>query len=261
MSTHPAVRLGARGLGARHGRVDVLQGIDLDCRAGQWLAVVGPNGAGKSTLLRCLAGLMAPSQGQVLLEGRPVSAWPASERARQLAWLAQTSQDDTPMSVLDTVALGRLPHRGWLGVGGMTAADRHAVDQAVSDTDVQALVGRRLDALSGGERQRVWLARALAVQAQVLLLDEPGTHLDAPHQRLLARVLRREAGSGRAVVSVVHELSLALAADRVAVLNRGKLVAEGPHDDPDVHRSLEQVFDHAIQIVNTHGRWVAVPQV
>jgi iron complex transport system ATP-binding protein len=261
MSTSADARLRAQGLGARHGGVDVLQGIDLDCRGGQWLAVVGPNGAGKSTLLRCLAGLMPPSQGQVLLQGQPVSSWPAQARARQLAWLAQTSQDDTPMSVLDTVALGRLPHRGWLGMGGMVVADRQAVDQAVADTDVQALVGRRLDALSGGERQRVWLARALAVQADVLLLDEPGTHLDAPHQRLLARVLRREAEAGRAVVSVVHELSLALAADRVAVLNRGKLVAEGPRDEPRVHRALEQVFDHAIEIVNTHGRWVALPQV
>jgi iron complex transport system ATP-binding protein len=261
MSTRAEVRLRAQGLSARHGAIDVLQGIDLVCQAGQWLAVVGPNGAGKSTLLRCLAGLMPPSQGQVLLGGRPVVDWPAQARAKQLAWLSQTSQEDTPMSVLDTVALGRLPHQGWMGMGAMTAADRQAVDQAVADTDLQALVDRRMDALSGGERQRVWLARVLAVRAGVLLLDEPGTHLDAPHQRLLGRVLRREAQQGRAVVSVVHELSLALAADRVAVLNRGTLVAEGAHDDPLVHRALEQVFDHAVEIVNTHGRWVAVPQV
>ncbi|MDE2400552.1 MAG: ABC transporter ATP-binding protein [Burkholderiales bacterium] len=261
MSGATSVRLRAQGLSARHGAVEVLSGIDLSFHGGQWLAVVGPNGAGKSTLLHCLAGLMAPSSGQVTLDGQAVTAWPAQVRARRLSWLAQNSHEDAPMSVQDTVALGRLPHQGWMGLGGVTDADRQAVDQALLDTDTSAFRFRRLDALSGGERQRVWLARALAVQASVLLLDEPGAHLDAPHQRLLARVLRREASQGRAVVSVVHELSLALAADRVAVLNQGALVAVGSRDDTQVHRALEQVFDHAIEIVRVHDRWVAVPQV
>lgn len=261
MSPQATALLNVQGLSAHFGEVPVLHHLDLACRAGQWLAVVGPNGAGKSTLLRCMAGLMAPSQGQVLLGDSPVLQWPAQARARQLSWLSQQVQDDTPMTVYDTVALGRLPHQGWLGLGACTTADTEAIERALADTDMSASAGRPLNALSGGERQRVWLARALAVQAPVLLLDEPNAHLDAPHQRLLATVLRREAAQGRAVISVLHDLSLALAADRLAVMSQGRLVAVGLRDDPLVHRAIEHVFEQALAVVQVQDRWIAVPQL
>jgi len=253
--------LNVQALSAHFGSTAVLHDIDLACQAGQWLAVVGPNGAGKSTLLRCMAGLLTPSHGQVLLEDVAVSQWPASVRARQVSWLSQQAQDDTPMTVYDTVALGRLPHQGWMGLSARTALDEQAIQTALTDTDMTQSALRPLNALSGGERQRAWLARALAVQARVLLLDEPNAHLDAPHQRLLARVLRREAAQGRAVVSVLHDLSLALAADRLAVMAQGRLVAVGARDDQVVHRAIEQVFDQALAIVQVQDRWMAVPQI
>jgi iron complex transport system ATP-binding protein len=163
--------------------------------------------------------------------------------------------------VFDTVALGRLPHRGWMGWSGLSPQDTAAIEQALADTDMAWAAERTLGALSGGERQRVSLARALAVQAAVMLLDEPVAHLDAPHQRLVAQVMRREAAQGRCIISVLHELPLALAADRIAVMHQGRVVAEGARDDPAVHRAIEAVFDQAVAITSVNDRWVALPQL
>ncbi|HIV71989.1 MAG TPA: ABC transporter ATP-binding protein [Candidatus Aquabacterium excrementipullorum] len=256
-----AVALQAEGLSAAHGRQPVLHGVNLSVRAGQWLALVGPNGAGKSTLLRSLAGLMPLNAGVVRLLGHDAREMPAQERARQLAWLGQDVGGDPAMAVADVVALGRLPHQGWLGWPDGRVQDRAVVEQALADTDMAWASDRTLGALSGGERQRVMLARALAVQAQVLLLDEPVSHLDVPHQRLVAQVLRREAAQGRCVISVLHELPLALAADRLAVMHQGRLLAEGAADDVAVHRALETVFDQAVAVLRHDGRWTAVPRL
>lgn len=255
----PAPVLSARGLRVALDGRTVLHGVDLDLLPGRWLAVVGPNGAGKSTLLRCLAGVVPPAGGSLTLEGRALHAWSVRERARRLAWLAQAEPQDASISpsVRDIVRLGRLPHQGLLATA--TATDEAAVRAALADTDSGMHADRALDALSGGERQRALLARALAVGAQVLLLDEPAAHLDAPHQRLLAGVLRREAARGTAVVGVVHDLNLALAADRIAVMASGRLLAEGPCDAPDVHRAVQAVFDDAVVVRPLDGRFVALP--
>lgn len=255
------VPLQALGIHATLAGRTVLMDVSLECRAGEWLALVGPNGAGKSTLLRCLSGLLKPQRGQITLGGRGLAEWSPRQRARQIAWLAQGDALDAELApaVLDVVQLGRIPHHGLLG--GQTASDRSAVQSALDDTDSAAHSHRALDALSGGERQRVLLARALAAQATVLLLDEPTSHLDAPHQRLLARVLKREAARGRAVVSVMHDLNLALAADRIAVMARGHLVAHGPCDSHAVHRAIEAVFDDAVAVQTVGGRVIALPML
>lgn len=255
---HPAA-IEARRLCASHGERQVLHEVDLRAQAGEWLAIVGPNGAGKSTLLRCMAGLMAWQAGEISLQGQALRLWPSRARARHLAWLGQDAGGDPAMAVRDVVALGRVPHQGWLGLSGMRAADRGAVSQALQDSDMAWAADRSMSALSGGERQRVHLARTLAVQAPVMLLDEPVSHLDAPHQRMLARVLRREADKGRCVVSVLHELPLALAADRLLVMQAGRVVMQGHRDDPDVHRAIESVFDQAVTITRVAQRWVVLP--
>lgn len=256
--------LTAHQVHARRGGRLVLHGVSLQAHAGQWLAIVGPNGAGKSTLLRSLAGLLPVVQGEVRLQGRVFSHWPLRERARALAWLGQQSEGDEAMTVHDTVALARMPYQGWLGLGGLTEADRLAIEQALLDTDLQDKAQRTLGALSGGERQRVNLARALAVQAPVLLLDEPVAHLDAPHQRLVAQVLKREAAQGRCVVSVLHELPLALHADQIAVMQTGHIKAHGAAHDEAVHRSMEAVFEQAIRIAQVEMlgqyQWTVLPQ-
>jgi iron complex transport system ATP-binding protein len=245
---------------ARAGRL-VLDEISLSLQVGEWVALVGPNGAGKSTLLQVAAGLMKPLAGEVRLAGQPWAHWSARDRARRLAWLAQSPEGDVDMRVRDVVALGRLPHQGWLSWGAANGAlDQVQIDLAMAQADVQEFSEAPLGALSGGERQRVHLARALATQAPVLLLDEPLAHLDAPHQRRVAQLLRQAANQQRAILSAMHELPFALQADRLAVLDRGRLLALGPATEPAVRSALLGVFEHAIEIGEVQGRWTAWPR-
>ena len=231
-------------LGGRH----VLDGVTLQIGAG-WTALVGPNGAGKSTLLRALAGLQPLVSGRVMLQGQDVHRAPPVERARRLAWLSQQGDVTGELTVRETVELGRIAHLGLLGTPG--AADHAAVERAMAFTECTGWQCRRLHELSGGERQRVLLARVLATEAPLLLLDEPTTHLDAPHQVALARLFRRLAGDtaqARAVLTVLHDLPIALQADRLLVLEQGRLRADGPPSDPAVQAALVGVFAGAIRI-------------
>jgi iron complex transport system ATP-binding protein len=257
------VPLQARGLCLRLGSQRVVDAVSLDLRAQEWTAIVGPNGAGKSSLLQLLAGLRTADAGQVHLQGRLLQAWPARERAQRLAWLAQQGEAEGDIAARDVVRLARLPRHGLLGAPD--AADEAAVSAAMLETACAEFAARRLNELSGGERQRVLLARALAVGAPVLLLDEPTTHLDAPHQRDLVRSLVARARGGAAVLAVLHDLNLALAADRVLVMNQGHLVADGPPCDAALRAALVAVFGGAFSIegLSTPGgpRWVALPSL
>lgn len=248
-----APELQACGLSVRLGRTQALDGVD--CRIGRgWTAVVGPNGAGKSTLLRALAGLQAPSAGTVRLDGVDLHRLPPQRRAQSIAWLAQGAEHPTELTVRETVLLGRLPQMGLFGAP--TGDDESAVDRALAATGSTDKADARLQTLSGGERQRVLLARALASEAPVLLMDEPTAHLDPTHQVTVARLSRRLAAT-RTVVTVLHDLSLALAADRVLVLQAGRLAAEASPHDPALHRVLQQAFGGALHITRLGSRWIA----
>jgi len=235
----------------------VLQGVSLDLQPG-WTAIVGPNGAGKSTLLRTLAGLLPPQAGELRLQGRPLAQWPAAQRARQIAWLGQQGALTGDLTVRELVALGRLPHLGLFGTAG--PEDERCIAQAMGEAGCAAWAERRLSQLSGGERQRCLLARALAVQAPVLLLDEPTTHLDPPQQVAVVRLLRRLGQQGT-VVSVLHDLPLALQADRLVLLREGRVVAAGAHDDTAVHAALTEVFEQALRIERSGSRYIALPDL
>ncbi|MET0508861.1 MAG: ABC transporter ATP-binding protein [Burkholderiaceae bacterium] len=247
--------LRTRGVAVRLGTTAALAGIDVEFAPG-WTAVVGPNGAGKSTLLRVLAGLLRPDTGVVELDGRPLHRIPALERAQRIGWLAQQGDVTGELTVAETVALGRLPHLGLLGTPD--SGDEMAVARAMALTECASWAQRRLLELSGGERQRVLVARVLATETPLLLLDEPTTHLDAPHQVALGRLFARLARGGtaaRTVLTVLHDLPIALQADRLLVLDRGRVAADGPAVDPSVQRALEAVFDRAIRIdVDRDGR-------
>jgi iron complex transport system ATP-binding protein len=242
--------LRARGLYAAYGPCTVLH--DVHCEVGRgWCAIVGPNGAGKSTLLRALAGLLVPAAGRIELDGEPLAALPARERGRRIAWLGQLGETCGDLTVRETVALGRLPHLGPFAAAGV--ADAAAIDAAMAATECSDWQDRPLAHLSGGERQRTLLARALATEAPVLLLDEPTTHLDPPHQVALARLARRLAHE-RTVVSVMHDLPLAFAADRVIVMRAGRIAADGRPDDTAVQAAARAAFDDAVRFEQRDGR-------
>ena len=240
------------------GTTQALRDVSLTVPPG-WTAIVGPNGAGKSTLLRALAGLQAPDSGEVLLNDRSLAHTPPRQRAMQIAWLAQQGEASGELTVRELVHLGRLPALGLFTAP--TADDEARVDEAMRDAECSAWQLRRLLELSGGERQRVLLARALAVGAPWLLLDEPTTHLDPPHQVALVRLMRRQVLAGVRVVSVLHDLSLALLADTLVVMQAGRIHAQSGRDDPVLHAALIEVFDGAIRILKLGSRWVAVPHL
>ncbi|MDB5894920.1 MAG: transporter [Rhodoferax sp.] len=248
----------AHGLRARLGRAEVLHGIDLAIGAGRWTSIVGPNGAGKSTLLKTLAGLL-PHTGTVRLMGEPMAAMPPRLRARRLAWLGQGEGSADDLTVYDVAMLGRLPHQAWMAAPGAT--DRTAVEQALRATQAWDWRHRVLGELSGGERQRVLLARVLAVQASVVLMDEPLANLDPPHQADWLELVQRLVRAGTTVVSVLHEISAALHADDMVVLAAGRVVHCGLCADPVTHRSLEAVFEQRIRIHRLNGQWLALPHL
>jgi iron complex transport system ATP-binding protein len=223
------------------GGAPVLKSVSLRAAAGEVLGLVGPNGAGKTALLRCAAGLAERHGGAVRLADEDLRGLPLQVRARRVAYLPQSRDVAWPLSVADTVALGRIPHRG---LGRASAAvDAAAVGAALARVGLAPLARRRLDTLSGGEVALALLARALAVEAPVLLLDEPCAALDPRHQLAAMALFRNLAAEGACVCVVLHDLALAARfCDRVAVLDHGRLVAEGPPDTALDDTTLARVY-------------------
>lgn len=235
-----------------------MHGISLALPRARWTSIVGPNGAGKSTLLKVLAGLLAHS-GEVILLGQPMAKMRGRDRARQLSWLGQNESSADDLTAYDVAMLGRLPHQAWLAPP--SAADHAAVERALRATQAWDWRGRPLGQLSGGERQRVLLARALAVEAEVLLMDEPLANLDPPHQTDWLLMVRNLVAGGKTVVSVLHEISLALQADELVVMDKGRVTHQGACADAATHRALEAVFDHRIAVHHLAGQWLALPRI
>lgn len=222
----PTPALQARGLCVDRGPRRVLDHVDLEVDAGVVTALIGPNGSGKTTLLKALAGVL-PFSGQVLVKGRALDTLDRRARARHVAYVPQQSALDAPLPVFDVVAQGRLAHRAALG--GLSRADLAAIDDALVATDVKMLAPRAFTSLSHGEKHRVLIARGLATEAPVLLLDEPTAGLDLAHVLELLDLFTRLAAEGRSLLVVLHPLAEVKAvAARVAVLHEGKRLAYGP---------------------------------
>jgi iron complex transport system ATP-binding protein len=216
----------AAGYGARK----ALDDVSAQFAAGRVTGLVGPNGAGKTTLLRVALGFLKAEQGGVTVLGTPLGDWSREALARRIAYLPQSAEAHWPILARKLVALGRMPYREFLAPLG--AEDNDAVDAALSRCDASQFAARRMDELSAGERARVLLARALATQAPILLVDEPAAHLDPAHQLQLMELLREEAARGAAVIVTLHDLSLASRfCDELVVLKAGRAVAQGAPAD------------------------------
>jgi iron complex transport system ATP-binding protein len=252
------MRIEAKGIAIAFDGKPILAGIDLALRPGELVGLIGANGAGKTTLLRILADLLPPASGRVLYDGAPVATLGRRTLARRLAFLAQGGSVQWQMRAEAVVALGRLPHRR--PFADLTEADRAAIANAFTATDASAFRERSLDSLSGGERMRVLLARALAVEAEMLLADEPLVGLDPRHQLEAMALFKRIAAVGTGVVVVLHDLSLAgRFCDRLVLLDQGRILADGPPATVLDDGNLARAFGIAVARGSHDGKQFVLP--
>ncbi len=240
------------GLDVALGGRPVLKGVSLEVGSGSWTAVIGPNGAGKSTLLRAVLGLV-PSRGEITVEGVDLGTLKPRQRARLVAYAPQNPNLPVGMTVFDYTLLGRSPYIPHLG--RESARDRAITAEVLDRLDLTAFAGRPLDHLSGGERQRVVLARALAQQTRVLLLDEPTTALDIGHQQQVMELIDRlRLSDGLTVVTTIHDLTLAgQYADRLVLVSGGRVAAAGEPARVLTRPVVEEHFDARVRVTPGAG--------
>jgi cobalamin transport system ATP-binding protein len=252
-----AIRL--RGVTVQLGGRAVVDRVDADVADGEWVALIGPNGAGKTTLLRALARLV-PFAGEIELDGRPLAEHGRGELARLVAVVPQEPSTPPWMTVAEYVLLGRTPHLGPLAKEGVR--DREAAARALARLDLLAFMERRLGTLSGGEKQRVVVARALAQEAAIVLLDEPTAALDIGHQQQALDLLDGlRAESGLTLVAAMHDLTLAAQyADRMLLLDGGRVVADGAPTEVLTAPVIARHYGAAIDVVPVGDRIAIVPR-
>ena len=247
------MKLACEDISVRFGRSTVLgspEPISLTLAESDFAAIIGPNGSGKSTLLRTLCRLQKPTTGRVLIDGKPVRDMPTKDVARVLALVAQSPPVPHDMTVLDLVAHGRYPHRGF--AEQLTGSDRAIVESAIARCDVESFAGRRLATLSGGERQRAWIAAALAQEPRILLLDEPTSALDIRHQLAVMDLLRGlNERDGITIGIVVHDINLAArACSRIIAMRKGQIIRDAKPGDVITPELMREVFGVETEIGN-----------
>ncbi len=253
--------LAFEGVSAAAGSRQILRGVTLALHAGEILTLAGPNGAGKTTLFRVASRVLRPTAGSLSLLGRPLAAYSRRELAQVLAVVPQDAPIAFPFRVAEVVLMGRSPHLGALGFE--TRADIERARDAMRRTGIEALADRSLLELSGGERQLVLLARALAQDPRVLLLDEPTAHLDLRHRVRVAALVRELVREGRSALVVSHDLGLAArSGDRIALLRDGELRVLGSPREVLTPANLRAVFDVDSEILEaSDGALQVVPKL
>jgi iron complex transport system ATP-binding protein len=244
----PGGEFRVEGVGFSYPGRPVLEDVTVAVAPGERLGVLGPNGSGKSTFVRLLSGVLRPRRGRILLDGRDLASFRPAELARRVAVVPQETALDFPFSALEVVLMGRSPHLGGLAFEG--DRDVAAAERAMELAGVRDLAGRRFQELSGGEKQRVVIARALAQEPDVLLLDEPATFLDLRHVvEIFELLVELSESRGTTLVMVLHDLNLAaLYCRRLAFLKNGRLLAEGPTEAVLTYANVRAAYDTDVYV-------------
>jgi len=246
-----------RDLSVSFDGVYAVRGVSTSVETGEWVVLIGPNGAGKTSALRALCGLL-PFEGRVLLDGRDTSTLGRRDVARLAAFVPQSPETPSELTVGEYVLLGRTPHIGYLATEGR--ADRIAAERALERLELVAFSDRPLGSLSGGELQRAVIARALAQESQILLLDEPTTSLDLGRQQQALELIDSLRADGLTVVSTMHDLTLAgQYADRLLLLDRGSIVAEGVAADVLSESNLASYYGAQVRVVHDEDGIFVLP--
>lgn len=223
-----------------YGKGNTIRGIEAHWKQGQFVSIVGPNGAGKTTLIKCLASIYKAQQGSVELEGQPLAVIPPRERAKKIGYVPQSTAMSFPLTVMETVLLGRKPYVRW----GIGRHDLELAHRILADLQLTDMAERFVDELSGGERQKVFIARALAQQPDVLLLDEPIAALDIRHQlSVLEKVKELVRRDQKLAIMILHDLELASRySDHIVLLKKGEVFASGSPQEVLTELHLQEVY-------------------
>jgi iron complex transport system ATP-binding protein len=244
----PEIAIELSGVTAGYGDRAAIRDVSVQAARGETVGIIGPNGSGKSTLLRVVSGVLRAWSGRVCIEARPIESYSARELSRRVAVVPQETHLDFPFTVTEVVLFGRSPHLGALAFE--SANDLAIARRAMERTDVAHLAARRITELSGGERQRVILARALAQEPSILVLDEPSAFLDIRHQVEIYDLLRDLQAEGLTVVTVLHDLNLAgLYCDRLVLLADGTVACTGPPEAVLRYRTLTEVYGTEVYVI------------
>ncbi len=242
------MKLSIRQVSYRTNMTSLLDEVTLDIEGGARTAVIGPNGAGKSTLLRTAAGDISPTSGAVFYGDSALAEMNASERARSRAVLSQQQPTDVYFTAEQVVSMGRYPYR--FDRANDAETDRTAIESAISRLDLTSLRHRQVRSLSGGEQQRVAIARVLAQQAPIVLLDEPTTALDIGHQESVMALIEALGSDGHSILAVLHDLNMASHFDQAILLHEGRVAALGAPIDVLTTENLTNVYGHPIDVVD-----------
>lgn len=242
----------------------VLKGVSLSVGEGEVVSIIGPNGAGKSTLIKLIAGILSPQAGEIEILGHPLQKWKRRNLARVIALVPQGAYIPPTFSVRESVFLGRAPYLSFPGIA--RERDIKAVEKAMRWAKIEHLEDNLVGELSGGERQRVILARALAQEPRILLLDEPTAHLDIHHQVSILGLIRKLAHEeGLAVLTVLHDLNLAsFFSDRIILLGYGKVLAQGSPEEVIKREKLKEAYGSNITVItrpDNSRRPVVLPEL
>lgn len=235
----------------------VLKNINENIDKGEFVGVVGPNGSGKSTLLRCLDRILKPKHGKIFLNSKNIRKLSRNDLARQIAYVPQKESNTFPATVFDTVLMGRKPHINWMPV----KKDLDITSKVIEMLDLTDIAFKDINQLSGGQRQRVFIARALAQQPEVLLLDEPTANLDLRHQMEVMNILKSLTNKDITIIIAIHDLNMALQyCNKLIMLKDGEIFAKGGKDIITTD-TIEKLYDIKVNIIKENGRIFIIPKL